>query len=206
MKEIRILIADDHSLVRMGLASLLGAKAGFAVVGEATNGKEAVDAAKKLKPDVVVMDLMMPVCNGADATAAIHDAAPEVKVMMLTTFGAANDIALALKNGATGAVMKSMTNDELVDAIRRVAAGERVVSPEIERMMAELEPLPELSQRQLQILDSITRGLSNSEISMQYGISLESVKTHTAKLFAKIGAANRAEAAGIALRRHLLKM
>ena len=174
--------------------------------GEATNGKEAVDAAKKWRPDVVVMDLMMPVCNGADAAAAIHDAAPEVKIMILTTFGAANDIALALKNGATGAVMKSMTNDELVDAIRRVAAGERVVSPEIERMMAELEPLPELSQRQLQILDSITRGLSNSEISMQYGISPESVKTHTAKLFAKIGAANRAEAAGIALRRHLLKM
>ena len=134
MKEIRILIADDHSLVRVGLASLLGAKAGFAVVGEATNGKEAVDAAKKLKPDVVVMDLMMPVCNGADAAAAIHDAAPEVKIMILTTFGAANDIARALRNGATGAVMKSMTNDELVDAIRRVAAGERVVSPEIERI------------------------------------------------------------------------
>ena len=206
MKEIRILIADDHSLVRMGLASLLGEKAGFAVVGEASNGKEAIEAAKKLKPDVVVMDLMMPVCNGAEATAAIHIAAPEVKVMILTTFGTANDIALALNNGASGAVMKSVTNDELVDAIRRVAVGERVVSPEIERMMAEVEPLSELSQRQLQILDSITRGLSNAEISVQYGISPESVKTHMTKLFAKIGASNRAEAASIALRRHLLKM
>ena len=206
MKEIRVLIADDHSVVRMGLVALLGAKAGFDVVGEASNGEEAVEVAKRLKPDVVVMDLMMPVKDGAEATAEIHVALPEAKVMILTTFGTANDISRALQIGASGVVMKSVSNDELGDSIRRVAAGERVVSPEIERMLGAQRPVPELSQRQMQILDSISRGLSNPEISKQYGISLESVKTHIVKLFAKIGAANRVEAAGIALRRHLLKI
>ena len=152
------------------------------------------------------MDLMMPGKDGAEATAMLHSAAPEVKVLILTTFGTANDIAHALDNGASGAIMKSATNDELVAAILGVVAGERVVSPEIERILEEAEPVAELSQRQIQILDSITRGLSNTQISEQYGISLESVKTHIVKLFAKIGASNRAEAASIALRRHLLKI
>ena len=206
MSKIKVVVADDHSIVRTGLVSLLGAKGNLEVVGEAANGEEAVEVALRHRPDVVVMDLMMPVKDGAAATAALHDAAPEVKVLILTTFGTANDIARALDNGASGAIMKSATNDELVAAILGVAAGERIVSSEIERMLEETKPVPELSQRQIQILDSITRGLSNTQISSQYGISLESVKTHIVKLFAKIGATNRAEAASIALRRHLLKV
>ncbi len=206
MNKIKVVVADDHSIVRAGLMSLLAAKKNFDVVGEASNGEEAVAAALRLRPDVVVMDLMMPVKDGASAAAEIHDAAPEVSVLILTTFGTANDVARALVNGASGAIMKSIGNDELVAAIKDVAAGKRVVSSEIERMLEETEPVPELSQRQLQILDSITRGLSNTQISMQYGISVESVKTHIVKLLAKIGAANRVEAASIALRRHLLKV
>ena len=206
MSKIKVVVADDHSIVRTGLVSLLGAKKGFEVVGEAANGDEAVEVVLRHGPDVVVMDLMMPIKDGAEATAAIHDAAPGVKVLILTTFGTANDIARALEKGASGAIMKSSTNDELVAAILGVAAGERVVSPEIERMLDETSLVPELSQRQIQILDSITRGLSNTQISAQCGISLESVKTHIVKLFAKIGASNRAEAASIALRRHLLKV
>ena len=206
MSRIKVVVADDHSIVRTGLVSLLGAKGDFEVVGEAANGEEAVKVALRHRPDVVVMDLMMPVKDGAEATAALHDVAPDMKVLILTTFGTANDIARALDGGASGAIMKSATNDELVAAILGVAAGERVVSPEIERMLEETSPVPELSQRQIQILDSITRGLSNTQISAQCGISLESVKTHIVKLFAKIGASNRAEAASIALRRHLLKV
>ena len=206
MSRIKVVVVDDHSIVRTGLVSLLGAKKGFEVVGEAANGEDAVEIVLRHRPDVVVMDLMMPVKDGAEAAAAIHKAVPEAKVLILTTFGTANDIARALDNGASGAIMKSATNDELVAAIIGVAAGERVVSPEIERMLEDLVPVPELSQRQMQILDSITRGLSNTQISAQCGISLESVKTHIVKLFAKIGASNRAEAASIALRRHLLKI
>ena len=206
MGKVRVVVADDHSIVRTGLVSLLGAKRGFEVVAEAANGEEAVEVAMRHRPDVVVMDLMMPGKDGAEATAMLHSAAPEVKVLILTTFGTANDIAHALDNGASGAIMKSATNDELVAAILGVVAGERVVSPEIERILEEAEPVAELSQRQIQILDSITRGLSNTQISEQYGISLESVKTHIVMLFAKIGASNRAEAASIALRRHLLKI
>ena len=206
MNKIKVVVADDHSIVRTGLMSLLAAKRGFDVVGEASNGEEAVAAALHLRPDVVVMDLMMPVKDGASAAAEIHDAAPEVSVLILTTFSTANDVARALVNGASGAIMKSVSNDELVAAIKDVAAGRRVVSPEIERMLDETEPVPELSQRQMQILDSISRGLSNTQISAQYGISLESVKTHIVKLLAKVGAANRVEAASIALRRHLLKV
>ena len=182
MGKVRVVVADDHSIVRTGLVSLLGAKRGFEVVAEAANGEEAVEVAMRHRPDVVVMDLMMPGKDGAEATAMLHSAAPEVKVLILTTFGTANDIAHALDNGASGAIMKSATNDELVAAILGVVAGERVVSPEIERILEEAEPVAELSQRQIQILDSITRGLS------------------------KIGASNRAEAASIALRRHLLKI
>ena len=154
MSKIKVVVADDHSIVRTGLVSLLGAKKGFEVVGEAANGDEAVEVVLRHCPDVVVMDLMMPIKDGAEATAAIHDAAPGVKVLILTTFGTANDIARALEKGASGAIMKSSTNDELVAAILGVAAGERVVSPEIERMLDETSLVPELSQRQIQILDS----------------------------------------------------
>lgn len=202
---IRILLADDHAIVRTGLSFLLGEKEGFIVVGEASDGKEAVAKAVELKPDVVVMDLMMPVVDGATATSHIHDQLPETKVLILTSFGMANDLAKALVNGAAGALLKNSANSELVDAIRAVMEGRRAVSPDIELILASEPPIPDLSARQMQILDSIARGLSNEQIAAQYDLSLGSVKTHIEKLLAKIGAANRAEAASIAIRRHLLK-
>ena len=204
-QQIRILLADDHAIVRTGLSFLLGEKEGFIVVGEASDGKEAVAKAVELKPDVVVMDLMMPVVDGATATSHIHDQLPETKVLILTSFGMANDLAKALVNGAAGALLKNSANSELVDAIRAVMEGRRAVSPDIELILASEPPIPDLSARQMQILDSIARGLSNEQIAAQYDLSLGSVKTHIEKLLAKIGAANRAEAASIAIRRHLLK-
>lgn len=206
MKNLRILLADDHAIVRTGLSSLLSAKSGFEVVGEASNGIEAVQKAIRLKPDVVIMDLMMPLLDGATATRQILDAMPEAKILILTSFGTANDLARALENGATGAILKSTANEELVENIRGVAEGKRIISQEISQIVAESPVLPELSPRQMQILESITRGFTNDQIALQYGLSLESVKTHIVKLLTKIGASNRAEAVSIALRKHLLKM
>lgn len=205
MKKIRVLIADDHAIVRTGLASLLGRKPDLEVVGEAEDGEAAVAETLRLKPDVVVMDLLMPRTNGAEATAAIHARQPETKILILTSYGDANDIRVALGNGATSAAVKSLPNADLVDVIRATAAGTRFLSPEVAQLLATDEPIADLSPRQRQILESIARGLSNAQIALLLGISPESVKTHVANLFGKIGAANRSEAVAIALRAHLLK-
>ncbi len=202
--KIRILIADDHAIVRMGLASLLGTKDDIEVVGEAEDGEAAVRQAAKLLPDMVIMDLMMPKMDGVAATAEIHRQLPDAKIMILTSYGASDGIAHALAAGATGALMKSTEFSEFVSAIRTVAAGGRVIAPEIERLIAEDPPVPELTPRQTEILHSITRGLTNADIARQLGIREDSVKEHLTAIFAKLGAANRPEAVAIAMRKHLV--
>ena len=203
--KIRVLIADDHSVVRMGLASLLGTANNVEVVGEATDGADAVRKALALAPDVVVMDLVMPRKDGVAATKEIHAAAPGVRILVLTTFGTSDEIAHALKAGASGAIMKSATNRELLAAVQAVAAGRSAVSEEVEGILANDPPIPDLSQRQHEILESITRGLTNKEIATQLEISLESVKSHIKVLLEKLGAASRTEAVAIAVRKQLLK-
>ena len=204
MAKTKVLRADDHSVVRMGLASLLGTAKNMEVVGEAVDGIDAVRKALKLRPDVVVMDLVMPRKNGVAATEEIRAAAPEVKILILTTFGTSDDIARALKAGATGAIMKSATNRELLATVQAVAAGQRVVSAEIEGLMRNDPPLPELSQRQREILDGICRGLTNKEIAMMLDISLESVKSHVKIILEKLDASSRTEAASIAAQKRLM--
>ena len=203
--KIRVLIADDHAIVRMGLASLLGTKNDIEVVGEADDGEAAVRKAIKLSPDVVIMDLMMPKKDGVTATSEICAQLPGTKVMILTSYGTADGIAHALEAGASGALMKSTEFSEFVAALRSVAAGGRVVAPEIERQLAEDPPVPDLTPRQEEILHSIMRGLTNADIAKQLGIREDSVKEHANILFSKIGATNRAEAVAIAMRKHLLK-
>ena len=204
--KIRILIVDDHTIVRIGLTALLGAEKDFEVVGEAKNGLEAVKSAKVLHPDVIVMDLVMPKKNGIDATAEILEALPTTKVLVLTSFGTSDGIAHALQVGAVGAVMKTADDGALVSAIRKVMRGERVISPEIKRMLNEDPPVPELSPRQREILAAITSGRSNKEIASDLGIRKDSVEDYLRTLFSKLGAANRTEAVAIALRKHLLKI
>ena len=206
MGKIKILVADDHTIVRVGLVTLLNRFPDFEIVGEAGNGAVAVSKALKLAPDVVVLDLVMPKMDGVTATAALHEKLPGAKVLILTSFGTSEDISRALNAGAVGAILKTAANSELVSTIRRVAAGKRTVSPEIENMLANDPPVPERSPRQRDILESIMRGLTNNQIAMQFEISPESVKTHIAKLFEKIGAASRSEAVSIALRKQLLKI
>ena len=203
MAKTKVLIADDHSVVRMGLASLLGTAKNMEVVGEAVDGIDAVRKALKLRPDVVVMDLVMPRKDGVAATEEIRAAAPEVKILILTTFGTSDDIARALNAGATGAIMKSATNRELLTTVQAVATGQRVVSAEIEGLMKNDPPLPGLSQRQREILDGISRGLTNKEIAVMLDISLESVKSHVKIILEKLDASSRTEAASIAAKKRL---
>ena len=206
MKPITVLIVDDHAILRMGLASLLANKKGIEVVGDAASGAAALPKVRKLKPDVVVMDLMMPGMDGAEATRRILETEPETKVLILTTYGTANALAHALYAGARGAVLKNEDFTDLVDSIRTVAAGGRAVSPEIEQMLVTDPPLPELAPRQREILESITKGLSNADIATQLGISVPTVKEHIRALLDKIGASNRSEAIAIAMRKYLLKI
>ena len=206
MKTIKVLIADDHSVVRMGLAALIPAEDDITVVGEAKNGDEAVAQAIRLSPDVVVMDLVMPKKDGIAATAEIQEKAPSVKVLILTSYSTSDGIAHAIRAGAAGALTKSAENDTLVDAIRAVYAGRQFISAEIKRLIDEDPPVPELSPRQQEILSSITCGLSNEDIAKQLGIGKASIKTHILAIFQKLGAATRAEAVAIALRKQLLKI
>lgn len=205
MKKTSVLLVDDHSVVRMGLAAIINIEKDLKVCGEAESGAEAVKLAREMRPDVVVMDFMMPGMDGAEATAAVLRASPESKVLVLTTYGTSVDIARALKCGANGAVTKNLSNEELADAIRATARGERMLSAEIEASLSEAESDNELTTRQREVLDSITRGLSNDDIAGMLGISKVRVKQHLAALYQKLGAANRAEAVAIALRRQLLK-
>lgn len=206
MARIKVLVADDHSVVRMGLSALLGAEGDIDVVGEARNGVEAFSEAMRLKPDVVIMDLVMPKKDGVAATAELHKALPSAKVLILTSFSTSDGISHAIKAGAAGVLMKSEENETLTSAIRAVHRGERVIPMNIRRLMVEDPPVPELSPRQREILSSITMGLSNDDIAKQLGVSKASVKTHILLLFKKLGAATRAEAVAIALRKHLLKI
>ena len=204
-RKIKVLIVDDHAILRMGLASLLNTKKGIKVVGDASNGTIAVSKTLKLNPDVVIVDLMMPGMDGVETTKRILEAVPSAKIMILTTFGTSDGIIHALEAGARGAIMKNVEFPDLVAAIRSIASGEMVISPEIKRILESNPPVPTLSPRQTEILESIVRGLSNIDIAKQLGISLDMVKEHVSTLFLKIGAANRTEAAAIALRKHLLK-
>ena len=205
-RKIRILIADDHAIVRYGLNSLFSEQKDMTVVGQAKNGEEAVSLAASETPDVVIMDLVMPKKDGAAATAEIKSRLPNVKIIILTSFRAYDGVARALQAGADGALLKTAEDETLVPTIRRVATGEHIISPEIKRQMAENPPLPEFTQRQLDILDGLTRGLTNIDLSKQLGISAPMVHDHLNVIFSKLGAANRAEAVAIALRKNLLKM
>jgi len=204
--KIKVLIADDHTIVRIGLATLLNAEKDIEVVGEAKNGDMAVKEALRVNPDVIIMDLMMPIKDGAAATAEIREKLPTAKVIILTTFGASDGIAHALEAGAAGALMKTADDALIVSTVRDVVAGRTVISPDIRRLMAEDPPVPDLTERQAEVLQSMTRGLTNRDIAKQLGIRQDRVNEHVAAILTKIGAANRTEAVAIALRKHLLKI
>lgn len=204
--KIRILIADDHKIVRMGLAALLATEKDLQLVGEAEDGVEAVRLTASLKPDVVIMDLMMPKKDGVEAMRDILAATPDAKILVLTSYGTSNAVAQAIEAGAAGALMKTADDAQIVSVIRRLAVGEKYVSPEIKRSLSETPPIPVLSPRQTEVLKQLTLGLTNKEIANTLGIRKDGVEDHINIIFSKLGASNRAEAVAIAMRRHLLKM
>ncbi len=203
--KIKVLIADDHTIVRAGLAALLGTEHDLEVIGQAKNGVEAIHETIRLRPDVVIMDLMMPKKDGVEATAEISAKVPTAKVILLTTFGTSDGIAHALANGANGAILKDADNTQIAAAIRKVASGGEYVSQEIRQQLAVDPPIPELTPRQKDILGSMVRGLTDHDMARQFGIRQDGVNDHVRAILAKLGAANRTEAVAIALRKHLLK-
>lgn len=205
MSKIKVLIADDHTLVRMGLRLLISSQKDLELVGEAEDGSEAISVVERKKPDVVVIDLQMPIVDGVEATERIRAISPKTNVILLTSFVSSDGISHALEKGAIGAILKTETETALVKAIRLAAVGESYITEEIRAQIAADPPIKSLSPRQLEIISSITRGLSNAEIGEQLGIDRITVKNHLAILFQKLGAANRSEAIAIALRKHLLK-
>ena len=206
MKPTTLLIVDDHAVMRMGLASLLETCGDVKVVGDTGDGESAISLALKLRPDVIVMDLVMPEMDGVETTRRLIEKWPEANVLILTTFATSDGISHAVKAGAKGAILKNADLKGLLAAIHDIAEGKRHFSAEVAQIMTDDPPVPELSGRQQEILESIVRGLSNSDIARQLGISLPMVKEHLSLLFAKLGASNRTEAVAIALRTQLLKI
>lgn len=205
-QKIRILIADDHKFMRMGLVSLFNVQKDMTVVGEAEDGEAAVHCAAELKPDIAIVDLMMPKMNGADATAAMLADNPGTGIVILSSFSNSFDMARAIANGARGAQAKEAPTEDLVDAVRTVAAGGTAIAPDIMKYAKENIPPPPLTEKQMAILKSVTRGLSNKDIAMELGVSPVVVKKQLSAIFAKLGVATRAEAVSLALNKHLLKI
>lgn len=208
MKKISILIADDHAVVRVGLTTMLGYQADFSVVGEARDGAEAVRLAHELEPDVILMDLMMPVIDGVEATRQILSASFQrpPRILILTTFGNSAEVANAIAAGASGVIVKDAGTEELFKAIRRISAGQEHYSEEAAASIPSTVIRPFFSARQREVLEAASRGLSNSDIGRMLGISRDMVKRHMKMVCRKIGAANRTEAVAIALKRNLLKI
>jgi DNA-binding NarL/FixJ family response regulator len=209
MGPIRLLIADDHPVVRDGLKAMLSTQPDLEVVGEATTGTEAVAHARTLRPDVVLMDLQMPDLDGPDAIAALREQQPQVHVLVVTTYGTDADITRAIDAGATGYLLKDAPREQLFGAIRAAARGESVLSPSVAtrvlgRMRAPAEGA--LSPRELDILVAVARGLSNKQIGRRLYVSEATVKTHLLRIFGKLGVDDRTAAVTVALERGIIRL
>lgn len=205
-RKIKVLLADDHLVVRMGLAAIISLEKDMTVVAEASDGLEAVRLAAETHPDVIVMDLMMPKLGGAQATAEIVAANPEVKIIVLTTFGGSVDVKRALNAGAKSALVKATSQTDLIDAIRRTANGEAVVCSEIGNTLESDDGALNLSDRQLEILAYVAKGLNNREIAEVMHVGNDCIKAHLKAIFSKLNVTSRSEAAAYAVNRNLVKV
>ena len=206
---IRVLIADDQELVRTGFRVILSAEPDIKVVGEAADGRKAIDAVRTLRPEIVVMDIRMPNLDGIEATRAIAAAPGAVRVLILTTFDLDQYVYEALRAGASGFLLKDAGADELLHAIRVVAAGDSLLAPSITRRLIEdyaRRPPPreqpaalgELTPRELEVLRLVARGLSNADIAGELFVGDATIKTHVARIFTKLDLHDRAQAVVLA--------
>jgi DNA-binding NarL/FixJ family response regulator len=205
-QKIRLLIVDDHLVVRIGLRSLVEIQPDMVVAGEAAGGREAVEAVSRLRPDVTLMDLRMPDLNGAAATAAIRHNFPEARVLVLTTFDSDEDIFRALEAGAAGFLLKDTDGEMLLRTIREVHAGTYRLPAAISARLAHRQATPELSPRELEVLQLIVKGRSNKEIGSDLGLAENTVKNHVKMIFEKLRVADRTQAATTALQRGLARL
>ena len=203
---VRLVVVDDHPVVRAGIVGLLAGEPDIEVVGEAADGAQAVEMATRLVPDVVLMDLRMPVLDGAGATGQILALTPEVRVVVLTTYETDTDILRAVEAGATGYLLKDAPRDDLVEAVRAAARGQTVLAPSVaRRLVTQLRNGAErLTPRELEVLAGVARGGSNAQIGAELFIGEATVKTHLLRIFAKLGVDDRTRAVTVALERGIL--
>lgn len=206
---MRVLIADDHHVVRRGLLFFLKTQKDIEVVGEASNGKEAVDMAARLQPDIVLMDLVMPVMDGIQATRKIKEEHPEIIVLMLTSFSDRDHVVPAMEAGAAGYQLKDIEPDELVNSLRSLMRGENTLHPKAsnELLKGPSQPAPHmingLTPREKEVLAELTKGKSNREIASSLFVTEKTVKTHISNIFVKLGVQDRTQAALYAVKHGL---
>ena len=207
---IRVLVVDDHAVVREGLRAFLELQDGIEVAGEAADGAEAVEAAERIRPDVVLMDLVMPRLDGLAAMRALRDRLPGVRVVVLTSFLDDNKILPALRAGAAGYLLKNAPPQEVARAVRAAHAGEAVLDPAVAARLLDAlgggaEPLDRLTPREREVLELIGRGFPNKLIARELGLSEKTVKTHVGHVLAKLGVTDRTQAAVVAVRAGLVE-
>jgi NarL family two-component system response regulator LiaR len=208
-KPIRIMIVDDHAMVRRGLAAFLLAKDDLELVGEAGDGHEALRVCDQVQPDVILMDLVMPGMDGIAATATIRERFPHIQIIALTSFQEEELVQRALQAGAISYLLKNVSADGLHETIRAAHAGQSTLAPEVLRVLrqaARHEPAPgwDLTPREREVLELIVAGLNNPQIAARLTISRSTVKTHVSSILSKLGVASRAEAIRLALQHHLI--
>lgn len=206
MEKIRVLVVDDHHVVRQGIAALINSADDMTVVAEAANGRQAVDLFGQHSPDVTIMDLRLPVLTGVEAITAIRQITPTAKVIVLTTFDGDEDIYRALQAGARGYLLKDMFGDDLMDAIRAVHAGKTRIPAAVAQRLADRMTGPELTPRELEVLKLIVAGNSNKDIAHRLFISEATVKTHINSLLGKLQVNDRTQAATTALQRGIVHL
>jgi len=205
---IRVMIVDDHAVVRTGLGTFLRAFGDLEMVGEAPNGEQAVRVCQQAHPDIVLMDLMMPGMNGVEATRAIRQRCPDVRVIALTSFAEDQLVQQALKAGAIGYLLKNVSHDELAQAIRAAYAGRPALAPEATQALihAATQPRPpgyDLTPREREVLALLVEGLNNPEIAQRLIVSESTIKTHVSNIISKLGVTSRTEAVALAIRHRL---
>jgi DNA-binding NarL/FixJ family response regulator len=204
--KISIVVADDHFIVRMGVIALVNTEPSMVIVGEAADGNQAVDQFVKHKPDLVLMDLRMPIKDGIEATLEIRRHDGNARVLMLTTFDGDTDIHKALQAGAQGYVLKSATGQELIPAIQAVASGQRWIPREIAKRLASRKVFEELTPRELQVLQLLAKGSANKQIGELLNISEHTVKDHLKSVFGKLQVVDRTEAVTAAIQRGIIHL
>lgn len=208
--EIKVLLVDDHTVVRSGLGAVLAVSDDLQLVGEAADGEEAVRFCERTQPDVILMDLLMPKMDGVAATKAIKERWPKVQIIILTSFKEKEYVEGALKAGAVSYLLKNVSADELVNAIRKAAAGQSSLSPEaaqvlIQKMNEPVQPGQDMTEREREILALMVEGLSNNSIAERLFVSQSTVKFHVSNVLSKLGVASRTEAVALAIKHHLVK-